>query len=356
LNFGEILPVPADSSRIRFIDVAKGFTILLVAINHNPYLRTAVGPTLVAILGLVRLPFFFFLSGLFLNFNREGLIGKKFRSLIKPYFAATILFTIIYGASEGEPIRQLIGALYANGSSIIDVPIWFLPHLFLTILVAVLIFRVFKLGQGITFKSGLVLMAQFAAGAALIGIVPVVQLAGYPFQWLPWGLDIVLLSSFFLLLGQLLRQQVFTFKVNAPLVVVAFFTFLLVATLTNARLDLDHRKLINPAAVLLAALSGILLFLAIAKAVTRIEPLAAFFAFTGRASLVILIFHYPFWDLALELFPQSFRQHTPAWFGFATYVISIGLSMLTYLAIDRWPIIRGLLLPNGRGTDQQPAQ
>jgi fucose 4-O-acetylase-like acetyltransferase len=308
------------------------------------------------VLGLVRLPFFFFLSGLFINFNRDGWIAKKFQTLIKPYVVGTVLFTIIYGASEGEPLRQLIGAFYANGSSIINVPMWFLPHLFLSIFVSAAIVRWFNLGLGLTARSMLVLTIQYGVGVVLIGSVKQVELAGYVFQWLPWGLDFVLLSSFFLLLGQLLRQQVFTFRVTAAGLLAASFTFLMIVTLSAARLDFDHRKLIDPPAVLLAALCGIFLFLVIAKVVARVEPLAAFFAFTGRASLIILIFHYPFWDLALQLFPKSARQAAPGWVGLVTFVISIGLSMLTYLAFSRWPVIRGLLLPNGHGTDQQPVQ
>lgn len=342
--------------RLKFIDIAKGSTILLVTMNHNSYLKNVIGMPIFSALALVRLPFFFFLSGLFLNFTKPGLAKKKFDALIVPYLLGSLLASILYGASTGEPLRQLIGVLYANGSSIINVPIWFLPHLFLATLTAWLMARVFKLRGGFTWRAGLWLAVQYSIGALLIGKVPAITIAGYRFLWLPWGLDFVLISSFFLLIGQLLRQHIFTFLVNPGLLAAAGVCFLLVVTFSGARLDLDQRHLVQPAAVLLGALCGIYLFLCLAKALTRFKPLAEMFSFSGRASLVTLIMHYPYWALSLEVFSRSFREQHQGLVGVFSFVVSIGLSWLTYSALYRSPDIWQWVLGWARRDDPQPAQ
>ena len=133
-----------------------------------------------------------------------------------------------------------------------------------------------------------------------------------------------------MLLGYYFRRWVTNFKAHPGLLVAAGLVFAASVGLSGARLDLDQRKLAEPLAVLAGSLSGIYLFLVGAKLLIRNSWLADFFSGIGRASLFVLIFHYPFWDLALGPIPMAWRERQPGCVGLATFVVSIALSVGVY--------------------------
>lgn len=116
--------------RIEFVDLAKGICILLVVLHH------CLSMEYMEIFVYLRMPFYFFISGLF--FKDYGsffhLIIKKTNKLIIPFvffysltWAIHLMFEIIkpgFWTYEGHFITDLLGV------SFINVPIWFLLCLF----------------------------------------------------------------------------------------------------------------------------------------------------------------------------------------------------------------------------------
>jgi fucose 4-O-acetylase-like acetyltransferase len=107
----------ASSQRIDYVDIAKGISIILVALFHSK-LKTVI-PELIQPMGLFRLPLFFFLAGLFFSAapSPAVFIGKKADVLLKPYFVTSLglwlAFTI---AGHGNPFGLLLDILYGNGA------------------------------------------------------------------------------------------------------------------------------------------------------------------------------------------------------------------------------------------------
>lgn len=135
--------MPTPSARIEYIDMAKGFCILLVVFAHiHPDLtRYAWG----VFFDSFRMPLYFFLSGIF--FKRYSGIGefglKKINNLIVPllfFYALTYLYdalswgifrlngtdTSAYERLSWWPFWEIV----RTGSSYHNSPLWFLTALF----------------------------------------------------------------------------------------------------------------------------------------------------------------------------------------------------------------------------------
>ena len=147
-------------NRVEHVDIAKGISIILVALFHSRIYSLA--PDIMNAMGLFRMPLFFFLSGVFFSASADTrtFLWKKSDALLKPYFATLLtvfLFTVLFG--EEDLLRQLIGIFYGNGVTIQSrwIPLWFLTHLFLTYAFAYFIFRITNIqNKKVFFKYALV--------------------------------------------------------------------------------------------------------------------------------------------------------------------------------------------------------
>lgn len=123
----------APKPRIEFIDLAKGVCIILVVLFHAQILTPST-----PLLGALRMPLYFFLSGLFFK-SYGGIINlsvKKLNKIIIPFFffylVGEVAFVcIIHGF--GEPISQTYHhnpflPLWEGAPH--NYPIWFLVCLF----------------------------------------------------------------------------------------------------------------------------------------------------------------------------------------------------------------------------------
>ncbi|MEN9355521.1 MAG: hypothetical protein RL318_2846 [Fibrobacterota bacterium] len=120
------------------IDVAKGLGILLVAAGHTP-LWTSLGFKWVGMaIFSFHMPLFLFLSGLFLpaRQNLSTVLLRRGKGLLLPYVLACAVFLATGEYANWPSLFGRIG--WATGQSIgwPWTPIWFLPHLFLCIVVA----------------------------------------------------------------------------------------------------------------------------------------------------------------------------------------------------------------------------
>ena len=124
-----------SNNRIEYIDLAKGFCIILVVFNHIH--KTYDAPYLLAdCFKMFRIPLYFFLSGLFFK-NYEGIYGfiiRKINKLLIPFsffylftsFLLPNLFSIIGG---GQFDLSLLWS-FINPEFFPNFPIWFLICLF----------------------------------------------------------------------------------------------------------------------------------------------------------------------------------------------------------------------------------
>lgn len=140
VNHGEFYMVPASRNYYHWIDYAKFLSIFLVVFFHSP---PALDGFAELLLGLVRMPMFFFLSGLL--FKREKytsfvlFVKHRGRQLLVPYFYFFLLFYsywLIYGKNHGNQddlnaayYQPVIEYLYGV-PDLVCMPLWFIPCLF----------------------------------------------------------------------------------------------------------------------------------------------------------------------------------------------------------------------------------
>ena len=141
--------------RENWVDIAKGIGIILVVMGH------ACCPVLPhGIIYSFHMPFFFFLSGLFIcrqcETNFYNYVKKNFRSLLVPYFYFNILSIIFYyvmsiifhkelllGSVQDNLIGIIVGMRFGCPYHHV---LWFLPCLFFAKILVYLLYKVSRNG------------------------------------------------------------------------------------------------------------------------------------------------------------------------------------------------------------------
>ena len=294
--------------RVEYIDIARGIGILLVALAHADV--SIFSPYLHKFIYSFHMPLFFFLSGYFFNPDLpfRAFLKKRSSAILKPYFVTIIL---IYIASLSftnmrfaTVISRIAKSLYATGYYIDWVQLWFLPSLFVTSLFAFIIYRLVLMRMSNRYVCWLILLGVQAIGVATLGVFyPFsVSLLGkqYELYGLPFNLDLVLLSGFFYILGNEIRQATSekTFS-NIWILLGTGGGLILLTLLFKQRIDFNTRVFESFPINTVEAILGILFTLAASKQIDlRTTWLASALKYIGQASLFILIFHVPiqeFW-------------------------------------------------------------
>lgn len=298
--------------RIDFIDIAKGFAIILVLLGHTVSENTVTKQILYAF----HMPCFFILSGFFMSFQATGnealkeqakrLIKKKASSLLSPYFLWAILYTffsfkniayIAYGSRETLVMARTLTSL------------WFLPVLF-SALCLNFFFSVIidKIQANKLFLDLLTFFVFLSTGLLL----PHPQPYGLPF-----AIDVAFVAAAFMKIGQIFKSTIIktvqkNFHIRTAIVVIlSLLIFSIFAPLTG---DSERGYVLmanglygNGIYFLLASISGsmFLIFsssvfsniLDILKA-TRIKK---FFLFVGVNTMGLFLIHKPFVELGRSI-------------------------------------------------------
>lgn len=124
--------------RKKYLDIAKGITLILVVWGHAGMGISSLGTAIIQF----HMPLFFLVSGHFFKNTQEIIcnrILKKTKHLIIPYFTFSIFYLLLEVAKSlvlhrSLDIMEFFSLLfYWNGNVVrLGVPIWFLPVLFFT--------------------------------------------------------------------------------------------------------------------------------------------------------------------------------------------------------------------------------
>lgn len=171
--------------RIKWIDVAKGWGIVLVIYGHvaNDYLSIW--------LYTFHVPLFFFLSGYFFNPNKRpsDFVRSKAKGLLMPYLFLGIPIFLINVKYGFDPTRLLKGFIIQQRAS----TLWFIAALFMQFMIAYLLYHI-KLHA---FTRWIIIGALSFTGITLWhnGILS-----------LPWNLDVSIVALPFFCLGHDIRE------------------------------------------------------------------------------------------------------------------------------------------------------
>lgn len=198
----------SSPQKLLWLDMAKGFTILLVVIGHSIPNASFAN----SIIFSFHMPFFFIIAGYTLNTKKEfsEFFAAKVKRLLLPYFF-TVLFDVLFWVLIGRALTNDISNLFANFSyscksyaiGLGQVADWapvnpvgvvrFIPCLFLSVIIFFVIIKLCRNDM------------RWMGVASTISVI-----AGYFIgrkTFLPWSLDVALFSQIFLFSGYYLKSN-----------------------------------------------------------------------------------------------------------------------------------------------------
>jgi fucose 4-O-acetylase-like acetyltransferase len=299
--------------RIAWIDILKGIGILLVVFGHI----TPDG-TVKTFIYSFHMPLFFFVSGYVFDPYRHpqyrDFFKKRFKSIILPfvlfYLLSHIASLIISSVLGSQPLaaanyyRPLLGLLIANSEwtqVVNNVPLWFLPCLFITVNILHLLRVSFQFS-----------MTKLAVSLLIISILAFLE-SKYMTASLPWMLDTALTAVVFSGCGLIAKtiqhaglKIVPHSRASAVALFLAFLGVTIYCSFANGRVDMNTRHYGNYFLFYGAAISGILSCALLA----RVMPPIPIISYVGMHSITILVLHLPLSQLSVACFDGLFLWYT----------------------------------------------
>lgn len=320
--------------RIDWVDSVRGFAIILMIIGHliNP------SRPLAKLIYMFHIPLFFILSGYLLNNDKSmsNSFKKSFQNLIIPMVFASIIHLVVWFIFETRvpllniPIdvienifsSYIILMLYAIGDFNIYPglrfiepigALWFLPCLFLCLVLSRLMLKI----------GNIIARSILSIVLVMLGIV-----IG-KFIYLPWSMDLAIVSQFFVLFGYYFRKyevfedQKLALLMIAPAIIISTICF------TTGVVSLNSRSfgipIVSFSAALVVSYYTIYIF-RFFNSVAWLKGLNATFTYFGIQTLIILSFYKDIYDYMPERIVTIAKYH---WI-LGTFYILLVCSVISY--------------------------
>ena len=341
------------TNRNQTIDVVKGIGIILVVFGHS-WISLKGNREIFRVIFSFHMPLFFFLSGIFLKESTPLRVFLRSRTdtLLKPYFVVLaalgttqLLLAIVKGSVTSQKLYYFVGLAYGTGQTISWAPFWFLPHLFISSFFALIILNIIKHRLWITVISIVMLSIGihfidplYRPNLKNVGYISIDHLPG-----LPWSLDLLPITSSFIVVGYLLRDWVKTMTFNPVGFLLSIIIFSSLHYYFNETIDLNERIYGNAFISTLQAAIGIYLTISTASIIQKYSKLQKPLAYIGSGTLFILMFHDTIQVNTFEnLSKISGHQYINAILSFGMGVI---FPIIIWEIITRTRFGRMLLLP-----------
>jgi polysaccharide biosynthesis protein PslL len=338
------------TSRHTSIDIARGIGILFVVFGHNWIVGHEKGK-LFNIIFSFHIPLFFFLSGLFMT-QRNGLrvyVIKKLDTLMKPYFVILFLVGLFIIPHESvNPLTYLARIVYGTGPILPSkwLQLWFLPHLWVVSVLSYLCYMWANLESKTllykaTFLIIIITIGSLGVQAFWNKLLPG---TGIILPGLPFSLDIILISTFYFILGSFLKESVLNLKFNWLMFIIAAFSFLFIHLLFDYTIDLNMRRYDHVFFSTITALIGIYLVISLSSLLASKPIISKFLSYIGTASLIILIFHR-FIQIKIFKILSSMTSSPSVINALLSFVVAVSVSLLINELIKKYMVVRRLFLP-----------
>lgn len=295
-----------SSSRIKWIDIAKGIGIFYVILSHKQLgiLDTHVNSFF--------MPFFFFLSGCTFSIKNSGFVKKKVKSLLIPYASITCVLFVIYlitllgktilkhaTLSISSVTMPILGSIYNTyslydpskiSSNVVNIkflvmdngPLWFLTCLFV---MEVMFYMIIKTSEKYKCKNIIyVSLILFA----LVGYI----LKIYSVFLLPWSIDTAFSCLIFFGTGFVIKNKIRHIQTKYYLIAIVFLLINICFYKLNSNVEVSIRAYGNFIFFYISAFAGIGFYVIISQIISKnIKLLDKYFIFLGKNTLVLLGFH-----------------------------------------------------------------
>ena len=316
-----------NTKRIEYIDLAKGFCIILVVLYHV-LKHLHVQSEFAYLLSTFRMPLYFFLSGLFFK-EYEGFWGfliRKINKLLIPFcffylttsfLLPNILFHFGFTVSHTESLG--IQGLWAfiMKEEFANNPLWFLWCLFtVNIFFYLCVTIVKKIGVSRVWQATLLAIFCFAVGVFnSLFIASRINILGFA--------DSAMAALPFFSVGYIFNKFTDVLHPNAwdkylPVLIIVCFA---VTFIFGGRCGYMHNVYrISPIAQYLCGITGTLFVIFTAKIIRDLP----FISYWGRYSIMILVTH----GLLLQIFaPLLKKAHLPVP---VAIIVLLGIVMFSY--------------------------
>ena len=311
----ERIPLSAKSGNkhYQFIDIAKGICILLMVIGHS-----GCPQSLKEFIYLFHMPVFFFCSGLLFNLHSaetepKKYLRKKLTGLWRPFVVYSLVFLAFHNIfyklcleveyySWKEILLHLVKIPFCFSSQPLLGGFWFLQHLFYANLLLIVVLLIIKTVAPSFNERTWIYLLTLITFLLFIVFSAFYRYTGsfsfYRGQHFASSCTVFLLgvtTSVFLRSKGTARENPFGFFNKRKAVALSAFVLLcilLFATFLIMNTAVRDHLFWQPATILLA-LAGILFVFILSRIIERKTRFTSrFFAFYGRMSLQILVWHF----------------------------------------------------------------
>ena len=321
-----------EQKRIEFVDLAKGITILIIALTHT---YGDSGGFALEILSIFKVPTFFALSGLFFStydsFNT--FIRKKINQLVIP-----LLFTFVFLSLPWNVLLELHSGGSISINDLIFIPdtyklnfgmapgAWFVLCLRLIVLFFYLIY--------IISRGNMVIISLVALSAGIYGyILNVIDVS------LPIWIDTALTSMPFFLMGMVLGRYSGILRSNlsskwwATLIIsTLIFCFSIYLLGDGYIFYAGNRYSVNLICLFIGGWAGVLLVILISKIINKLPIIS----YIGRYSLIMLLTHQFYLFILRNIVYQLNIQQDSIIVSFMLFLIVVILTIPTILFCKKY--------------------
>jgi fucose 4-O-acetylase-like acetyltransferase len=223
------------SSRLYWLDIAKGIAILLMVIGH-----TSIPSVLSNFIWAFHMPLFFIASGWATNWQKtdfKGFTKRKFRTLLVPFFVYSLVVLLIQIPQGWVDFKYWL----SNGWE--AYALWFIPVLFLASLIAKKIYSI---------KNRYLVLSFAFMFAAISGV-----LSFYKIQF-PWSISSVPFATALIVVGSELKR--YSSRIADSKLWHILILFLVTAGISHFwRLDLCFNSILPLLPLITGAIAGTLM-------------------------------------------------------------------------------------------------
>ena len=262
-----------SKERLLWLDIAKGIAIILVVLGHS-----SLPVVLNRFIFTFHVPVFFFAAGMTNDFTKswKPFLARKARTLLLPFavYSIIILFmrSFVFELTFGELALNFLREGWMG------VPLWFVPVLFVSLLVVRLTFDI----------------EDEKLRCAVWLLLPLISIDLCHFRLnVPWNMAVAPFASILVVLGHYMKQPLTKQFGESKKYILGGVLSLIVTIGISAvcRLDMCFNQVLPATLILIGSVSGSYMVFAISKFIEdRIGLLSRILQAIGKETYLILAF------------------------------------------------------------------